>query len=412
MHEARMAEGLKPSSKIAIGVGSRGIANMDVIAGAVVAWWKDQGMQPFLFPAMGSHGSATAKGQADVLAHYGISETTMGCPVRSSLAVVDLGQTPEGIPTFMDRNAHRADKVMLCGRVKWHTDFAGEIESGLFKMMAIGIGKVTGAKTYHTFAYRIGMEAVIRSVGRQVLGTGKILGGLAILEDGNHDTGHLAAVRAEEMETKEPELLALAKSWMARIPVSPLDVLVVNEMGKNISGTGMDSKVINRDPKARYNPWPGEPIINRVLVRDLSLHSYGNAIGIGMADVIHSRLLKRVNKRATYVNAFTSGSLAAGRIPASFPSDRDCLEALWSTVGKLDPQEVTLGWIRNTQDLSLLAFTDNLLPAIEANPNLEVLGPARELEFDERGDLVDWFEIKTRDEEPSDRLSTPVLDPC
>src|SRR3954447_11419099 len=196
---------LKPGSRVAIGVGSRGIHNIATIVRNAVQFWKDAGMRPFIFPAMGSHGAASAAGQADVLAHYGITEATVGCPVVSQLDVVSLGRTPEGIEAFMDRSAYESDGVMLVGRVKWHTDFAGKIESGLFKMMAIGLGKWAGAKNYHTHAYRLGMEAVIRSVGGQVLGSGKILGGMAILEDAYHNTAKLAAVPVGKMLAMEEE---------------------------------------------------------------------------------------------------------------------------------------------------------------------------------------------------------------
>src|SRR5450432_996202 len=237
---------LKPGARVALGVGSRGIANIATIVRAVVDYWKSKGHQPFIFPAMGSHGAATAEGQADVLAHYGIHEATMGCPVISHLDVVSLGKTDDGIEAFLDKNAHDSDGVFLIGRVKWHTDFAGKIESGLFKMMAIGLGKFAGAQRYHTFAYKLGLEHVIRSIGRQVLKSGKILGGLAILEDANHHTGQLTPVRVDGMEQKEEELLALAKSWMGRVPVERADFLILDEIGKNYSGAGMDTKVVNR----------------------------------------------------------------------------------------------------------------------------------------------------------------------
>ncbi len=210
--------------------------------------------RPFIFPAMGSHGGATAEGQADVLAHYGIHEATMECPVISSLEVVSTGRTPEGIETFMDRSAFESDGVMVIGRVKWHTDFSGKLESGLFKMTAIGLGKFAGAQRYHVYGYKLGLEHVIRTVGRQVLTSGKILGGLAILEDANHNTGRLMAVPAEEMERTDEELLLEVRGWMGRIPF-PLDVLIVDEIGKNISGSGMDSKVVNRSVHGESNPW-------------------------------------------------------------------------------------------------------------------------------------------------------------
>src|SRR5216117_1590207 len=211
---APFASRLKPGARVAIGVGSRGITNIATIVHAAVDYWKSQGMRPFIFPAMGSHGAATAEGQADVLAHYGIVDATMGCPIISSLDVVPLGKTPEGIDTFMDRSAYESDGVMLLARVKWHTDFSGRIESGLHKMMAIGLGKFAGAQRYHMYAYKLGLEHVIRSIGRQVLNSGKILGGLAILEDANHNTAQLSAVPVEQMEQRELELLELAKSWM------------------------------------------------------------------------------------------------------------------------------------------------------------------------------------------------------
>src|SRR6202162_3344536 len=242
---------------------------------------------------MGSHGAATAEGQADVLAHYGIIEETMGCPVVSSLEVVSVGHTAEGIEAFMDRNAFESDGIMLVGRVKWHTDFAGTIESGLFKMMAIGLGKFAGAQRYHTYAHKLGLAQVVRSIGRQVLASGKILGGLAILEDAYHQTAQVTAVPVGEMEQREEELLRLVKSWMGRIPVD-LDILILDEIGKNISGAGMDTKVVNRSVYGQYNLWPDAPRIERIFIRDLSELSYGNAVGLGMADIVSDRLLDKV----------------------------------------------------------------------------------------------------------------------
>src|SRR5277367_5190248 len=236
MAASQFAAKLKPGSRVAVGVGSRGISNLAPIVRAVIDYWKSQGCDPFIFPSMGSHGAATAEGQAEVLARYGIHEGGMGCPVISALDVVSLGKTADGIEAFADRNAFSSDGIMVVGRVKWHTDFAGKIESGLFKMMAIGLGKFAGAQRYHTFAYRLGLEHVIRSVGRQVLKSGKILGGMAILEDANHNTAQLTAVPVDQMEHKEEELLALCKTWMGRIPVKEVDILILDEIGKNISG--------------------------------------------------------------------------------------------------------------------------------------------------------------------------------
>jgi hypothetical protein len=394
LHRSGLAERLRPGSSIAIGVGSRGIANIAVITRAVVDYWKARGMKPFIFPAMGSHGAATAEGQARVLAHFGIREATMECPIRSQLEVVDTGRTEEGIETFVDRLAWESDGIMLVSRVKWHTDFEGEIESGLFKMMAIGLGKFAGAAKYHTHAYKLGLERVILSVGRHLLRTGKILGGLAILEDAYHQTALVAAVGAEEMEARERELLALVKSWMGRIPVEALDVLVVDELGKNISGAGMDTKVINRCEGGPPNPWPYAPKIERIFVRSLSPLSYGSAVGMGMADVVTDRFVEAIDWEPTIVNALTASSFATMRLPVHFRSDRECLERLWPTVGKFDPLEVTLGWIRNTLVLDRLVLSENLRPEIERHPQLEILGPPRELEFDAEGNLVELLEAR------------------
>jgi hypothetical protein len=385
---AGFGAGLQPGSRIAIGVGSRGIANLAAIVRSVVAFWKARQMHPFIFPAMGSHGAATAEGQADVLAHYGIHEAGVGCPVVSQLEVVSLGHNPEGIEAFMDRRAFESDGVMMVSRVKWHTDFAGKLESGLFKMMAIGLGKFAGAQRYHTYGYKIGLERVIRSVGRQVLKSGKILGGLAILEDANHNTGRVEAVPVEKMEQREEELLELVRSWMGRIPAPELDILILDEIGKTISGAGMDTKVVNRSVQGAYNPWPNTPRIERIFLRDLSSLTYGNGVGLGMADVMHDRVLEKIDWIPTQINSLTASTPAAIRTPVHFPTDRECLERIAPTVGKLEPEEITLGWIRNTMELSRLALSENLLPEIEKNPDLEILGPPQELPFDEQGNLV------------------------
>jgi hypothetical protein len=380
---------LKPGSRVAIGVGSRGIHNIATIVHNVVQYWKEQGMQPLLFPAMGSHGAANAAGQAEVLASYGITEATMGCPLISQLEVVSLGKTADGIEAFMDKVAYDSDGVMLVGRVKWHTDFAGKIESGLFKMMAIGLGKFAGAQRYHSYAYRLGLEHVVRSVGRQVLKSGKILGGLAILEDAYHSTGKIDAVPVEAMEAREEENLALVKSWMAKIPMD-LDILIMDEIGKNISGAGMDTKVANRGVQGEYNPWPNTPKFQRIFVRNLSEHTYNSAVGMGMADVVTERLVKRINWEPTWINSLTANTPAAIRTPIHFRTDRECLERIAPTVGRLALDEVTYGWIRNTMELTRLAVSENVRAEVEKNPILQIEGTI-EVEFDTAGDLISPF---------------------
>jgi hypothetical protein len=313
----------------------------------------------------------------------------MGCPLISQLEVVSLGKTSDGIEAFMDKVAYDADGVMLVGRVKWHTDFAGKIESGLFKMMAIGLGKFAGAQRYHSYAYRLGLEHVIRSVGRQVLKSGKILGGLAILEDAYHNTAKVDAVPVEAMETREEENLALVKSWMATIPMD-LDILIMDEIGKNISGAGMDTKVANRGVQGQYNPWPDTPQFQRIFVRNLSEHTYNSSVGMGMADVVTERLVKRINWEPTWINSLTANTPAAIRTPIYFPTDRECLERIAPTVGRLDLDEVTYGWIRNTMELTRLAVSENVRAEVEKNDRLEIEA-TMDCEFDGANNLISPF---------------------
>jgi hypothetical protein len=379
-------------ARIAIGVGSRGIANLNVIVKSVVDFLKEHGAEPFIFPAMGSHGAATAEGQTDVLDHYGINEANMGAPVLSSLAVEPLGKTPEGMQTFMDKNAYDSDGVFLIGRIKWHTDFSGEIESGLFKMMAIGLGKFAGAQQYHTFAYRLGLEQVIRSAGSQVFASGKILGGLAVQEGAHHETAGLVAVSAARgvhaMMDREEELLREVKSWRAKLPAPEIDILIVDEIGKNISGAGMDTKVINRAIQGNYNPFPDTPVVHRIYARGLSELSYHSAIGLGLADVIHDKLLKDVDWNPTYINSLTASTPSAIRIPIHFPSDIEALTKIAPTVGKLDLSTVTYCRIRNTMELVHVAVSENLVPALY--PNVKAVTEPFEVALDASGDFGEF----------------------
>jgi hypothetical protein len=389
LEQSGFAARLRPGARVAIGVGSRGIANIAVIVRSAVQYWLDHGMAPFIFPSMGSHGAATPQGQADVLAHFGITEHTMGCPIVSRLEVVSLGRTEDGIEAFMDAAAHQADAVMIVARVKWHTTFSGRIESGLMKMAAIGLGKFAGAQKYHAQAQRLGLEHVIRTVGRRVLQSGKMIGGLAILEDAHHNTAALDVVPADCMEQREEEHLALVKSWMPKLPCG-VDVLIVDEMGKNISGTGMDAKIVNRGPDNECNPWPGFPSVRRIFVRDLHPQSYGNALGIGMADVTTDRLARRIDWEPTRVNALSSGLPGRIRLPAHFPSDRECLQWIAGTTGRLDLADVTFGWIRNTLELDRVAISPNLREQIDGQGHVAIDGEL-EVTWNDSGDLVSPF---------------------
>ncbi len=386
-----IASRVPKGARIAIGVGSRGISNIATIVKSVVDFWKSQGAEPFIIPTMGSHGAASAEGQSDVLAHYGIHEATMGVPVLSSLSVTELGKTPEGIQTYMDKHAYESDGVFLVARVKWHTDFVGALESGLFKMMAIGLGKFAGAQQYHSFGYRIGLEQMIRSVGTQVFESNKVLGGLAIQEGPHHETAGLVAVNSAQglsaMIAQEEKLLAEVKSWAAKIPVPEMDILIVDEIGKNISGAGMDTKVINRSVNGDYNPWPNTPKVHRLYARGLSALTYNSGVGVGMADVVHDRLVNDIDWNPTYINSLTAGTPAAIRIPIHFPSDREALQAIAPTVGKLDLGSVTYCRITNTMELARVIVSENLVSQL--SPGTKAVSDPFELEFDSKGDIVD-----------------------
>jgi hypothetical protein len=306
------------------------------------------------------------------------------------LDVVSLGTTGEGIEVFMDKAAYQADGAMLVNRVKWHTDFEGGIESGLCKMAAIGIGKLAGAQRYHAHGYRMGLGKVVLAAARHALGSGKIVGGLSILEDAHHNTARIEAVPAEEMEQRERENLALTKSWMARIPMD-LDILIVDAIGKEISGTGMDTKVVNRSVLGAYNPWPGTAIVRRIFVRELSPFSYGNGLGIGMADMVTDRLVNAIDWDATRINALTSTSLAGAHLPLHFPTDRECLDRLTPTVGRFNPMEATFGWIRNSMEVTRLAISENLRAEIARNPLLEI-DEEMDFRFDDAGNLLSPFQ--------------------
>lgn len=375
---------------VAVGAGSRGIANIATIVGTAVRHLQDLGARPFVFPAMGSHGGGTAEGQLEVLAHYGITEDSMGCPVRATMEVVQVGETL-GMPVWLDRFASEADWIGLVNRVKPHTDFKGGIESGLFKMMTIGLGKYRGAIQYHKANIQHGYETVITAVGREMLEHARLAFGLAVVENGHDQTAQVEAFTATDLESGERRLLACAKEWMARLPFDRVDVLIVEEMGKNISGAGMDTKVVNRAVTGLTNCWPNTPRIERVFIRDISDISYGNGVGLGMADVVCDRLLDKIDWVPTRINSLTASTPAAIKTPAHFRTDRECLEAMMPTVGKFDMGEVTICRIRNTMQLNRCLVSGNLLPQLRKNPLIEVLEGPMPMEFDSDGNLTEVF---------------------
>jgi hypothetical protein len=382
---------IKRGDTVAVGAGSRGIANIDVIVGATVRYLLDLGARPFVFPAMGSHGGGTADGQRDVLAHYGISEATVGCPVRATMDVVQVGEAL-GLPVWLDRLASEADWIGLVNRVKPHTDFKGSIESGLFKMMTIGLGKWTGATQYHRANVNHGYETVITAVGREMLRRARIGFGLGIVENGYDETGHIEAFTAAALEEGERRLLKDAREWMARLPFKQIDVLIVEEMGKNISGSGMDTNVIGR-PSNPHEPFPADPKILWIVVLDLTEESYGNATGIGNADFTTRRLADKIDMKPTLINCITACAPNGAKVPATYDTDREAVETALSCIGLTAPENARVIRIRNTLVLGEIEVSEAYLPEVATRGDLTPLGDPRPLGFDAAGTIArlsDW----------------------
>jgi hypothetical protein len=377
---------VKPGDVVAVGAGSRGIANIDVVVGATVRWLKDLGARPFVFPAMGSHGGGTPEGQLSVLEHYGITEATMGCPIRATMDVVQVGEAL-GLPVWLDKFAAEADWIGLVNRVKPHTDFKGSIESGLFKMMTIGLGKWKGAIQYHRANVTHGYETVITAVGREMLAKARIGFGVGIVENGYDETGHVEAFNAENLEAGERRLLKDAREWMARLPFSPIDVLIVEQMGKNISGAGMDTNVIGR-PSNPHEPFPADPKILWIVTLDLTEDSYGNAVGIGNADFTTRRLVDKIDMKPTLINAITACAPGGAKVPPTYETDREAIETALSCIGLTPPEKARVIRIKNTLMLGEIEVSEAYRADLTKRPDLTVLSDPAPLPFDVAGRLL------------------------
>ncbi len=383
MRPLHLRDKVKPGQTVAVTAGSRGIANIARITRAVVDELKALELKPFIVPTMGSHGGATAEGQRTVLEHYGITEAAMGCPIRSSMEVVQIGEV-KGIPVFCDRNVWGADHIAVVARIKPHTDFTGEIESGLFKMMAIGLGKQRGAEHYHRAGHAYGYAEVFPLVGKKVLETARILFGLGLVENGFEETAKVQALLPKDFEAGEKALLQDAKAWMARLPFDILDLLIVDDLGKNISGAGMDTNVVGRPFVQKVLE---SPKIRRIFVRDLTPESEGNAVGIGMADVTTRRLVEKINYQAMYMNAITSGVPEGAKVPMTFDTDREAIQVALAMIGLTPPERARVVRIKTTLHLTEMDVSEALLPEVNANERLSVVTEPAPLAFDAQGNL-------------------------
>ena len=351
---------ISAGSTVAVGCSSRGISNYATIVGAVVAGLKGLGLKPFCFPAMGSHGSATAAGQAQVLARAGITEETMGCPIRSALEVQMLDALPSGMPVAMDKHAYNADAFVVVNRIKPHTEFTHAFESGLMKMTAIGMGKQFGATVYHRYFLRDGYPQTIEAVVDRVTATRPLLFGVGIAEDGHGVTSRIRVIPAEQLRAAEAEMLGEVKAMMPKLPFDDIDVLVIDEMGKDIFGSGFDTKVVGRLSMPLLGPDPETPRVKRIVVCDLTDASDGNADGVGIADFITDRLYRKIDRVALYVNALAGSEPEHARIPMVLPTDQKAVEAAIATIGPTEPDSLRLVHITNTKDLFLLEISEAL----------------------------------------------------
>ncbi len=373
---------LKPGAHIAITAGSRGINNLVSMTRTAADAVKSMGGQPFIVPSMGSHGGATEDGQRNLLADLGISEASMGCPVVSSMAVEEIGRTGNGAPIYLDRNALHADGIIVINRVKPHTAFRGEIESGLCKMLAVGLGKHKGAQQMH----RAGLGPTLVEAAHLILARAPVLAGIAVLENSLDETAEIRVVPPEAFEETDRALLKRAWQVLPRIPFNPLDVLVVDEMGKNISGTGMDNNVIGIGPRVGGKMEMGHPVVSTIVVLGLTPETHGNANGIGLADITTRRLVDSIDYKATYTNVLTTRLWSAGRLPVIMETDREAIEV---AMGETQPEQVRLVRIKNTLHLEELEISEALLSEAK-KVRLAVVRGRQALAFDEAGRVRPW----------------------
>jgi Lactate racemase N-terminal domain len=364
--------------RVAVAVGSRGIDRIAEMAGTVVQWLRARGATPFIVPAMGSHGGATPEGQRGVLATYGVTEAAMLAPIEASMDVVEIGETATGVQIVVSAVALDADAVILINRVKPHTDFGSEVlGSGLLKMSAIGLGKAEGAFRCHRAASAHGHEAVIRAVSSVVLARLPRPYGIALVEDGAHQLSRIGLMGGAEISEREPELYALARSWMPALPLRNIDVLVVDQIGKNVSGAGMDTNIIGRGVDGR--PMPGRRSEIRVIyARGITPASKGNAVGIGLADIVSASLVDQMDPVATYTNAVSALTPATARIPINFRTDAECMAAALR-ISAADLADVRIARIRHTLALDRIVLSEACLPLLSSD--VEVLVPPTEWTF-------------------------------
>ena len=382
-----LSDRIGPGKTVAIGAGSRGIASINIIVRTLVEAVQRLGGEPFVFPAMGSHGGGTDEGQKEMLESLGITEEFIGCPIKSSLEVVQLGQSVSGLPVYLDKFASQADAIIAVNRIKPHTNFRGPNESGLLKMLAIGMGKHTQALAIHAHGTK-GLHDYMPEVARALLARAPVVAGFAILEDGYHNATKIVGVAPAEMERTDVRLLEEARRTMPKLPVKELDLLIVERIGKNISGTGMDTNVVGRCRLIDLIAFP-EPVIRAVIALDLTDETHGNATGVGLADLITRRLADKVDWRATYINCLTGQGPSQAAMPIVLDNEREAVRiALDYLLGTIPPQEARVIRIKDTLSLTEMEVSEPVQRELNGRDGFSFAGEPREMSFDADG----WFE--------------------
>ncbi|MCM3118316.1 nickel-dependent lactate racemase [Neobacillus sp. MER 74] len=375
--EAKVMARIKPGDLVAIAVGSRGVADLPILVRETANAVKKAGGNPFIVPAMGSHGGATAEGQKDVLEQLGVTEGTTGAPVKSSMEVVEIGRLENGLPIYIDKHAYEADKVIVINRIKPHTAFRGPVESGLMKMITIGLGKQKGAEAAHAYSFKYMAEHVVK-MAEIAIARVPIIFGLGTLENAYDRPAKIVAIPSEEIFTKEPSLLLEAKSLMPRIMFDPIDVLVVNEIGKDISGDGMDPNITGRYATPYAS---GGPKVTRIAVLGLTKKTHGNANGIGMADMSTKKVLDETALEKGYANALTSTVIDVVKLPMILENEELAVKAAIKTCNAFDLSKARVVRIKNTLDIHEIWISESLLEEAKQNEFIEILSEPIEMNF-------------------------------
>jgi Lactate racemase N-terminal domain len=389
--QSGLRENIKPGMRIALGVGSRGITNLKEIVKATLGVLTGAGARPFIVPAMGSHGGATSEGQIEMLAEYGVTSQSMGVPIDATMEVRKIGTAFDGLDVVFSVPAFAADGVVVLNRVKPHTDFRGTLGSGIQKMLVIGFGKQIGANNAHRAAAHLGYEVVLREFSRIIIEKAPIFCGIALVEDQHHQTAEIEVLRPENIVREEAKLFKKAQSLLARLPFDEVDLLIVDRIGKDISGSGMDTNVIGRDITGYTSSLHSEstvtPRVSRIFVRDLTPASNGNGIGIGMADFTTARLVKGLNLQYTYMNALTSLGVLPAKIPIYFDNDREAIQAALASLAAPDPEKVRVVRIADTLNLDRFSVSEACVSATNGHL-VTTAGTARDMQFDAAENLL------------------------